>query len=259
MSTELFSLQTDDQILTITFSHPPANVLSVEALNQLGWIVGQIKRDSQNKVVILTSSGRFFCTGADLHELKQIRTVKEGRDFSARGQDLLNQIEGLDKPVIAAIQGACLGGGLELAMACHLRLAATEASFGLPEIKLGLIPGFGGTQRLPSLIGLAKGTELILTGKTLSAKEGRDFGLVNEVVPLSDLFTHANRLAREIKTKGAPAVRAALEAIRSRRELISTEGFTREAELFGLLSNTSDAQEGLTAFLEKRPPQFGDT
>jgi enoyl-CoA hydratase/carnithine racemase len=258
MDTNLFSIQSNDRVLTITFSHPPANVLSAEALTHLDHIVGQVERDKNHKVVILTTAGRFFCTGADIQEIKQIHSAKEGRDFSARGQQLLDRIEDLDKPVIAAIQGACLGGGLELAMACHLRLAANEASFGLPEITLGFIPGFGGTQRLPNLIGLAKGTEFILTGKTLSAEEAHTLGLINEVVPLPNLVTHANRLAHLIAEKGAPAIRAALGAIRSRRDLRANEGFTREGELFGSLCETFDAQEGLTAFLEKRPPRFRD-
>ena len=258
MATPLFSIQSDDQVVTITFSNPPANVLSAEALTQLDQIVGQVEGASSHQVVILTSAGRFFCTGADLRELRQIRSAKEGRAFSTRGQLLLKRIEKLEKPVIAVIQGGCLGGGLELAMACHLRLAVPEAYFGLPEIKLGLIPGFGGTQRLPNLIGLAKGTELILTGKTLSADEAHTLGLINEVVPLPNVLTRAHNLAHLIKEKGRAAIRAALEAIRSRRDSMVNKGFTQEAELFGRLCETSDAQEGITAFLEKRPPRFRD-
>ena len=157
MDTNFFTIQSDQHILTILFSNPPANVLNAEALTQLDKIVAQVEADSKDKVVILRTAGRSFCAGADIHEIKRLRTAKEGREFSARGQKIFNRIEGLDKPVIVAIQGACVGGGLELVMACHLRLAATEASFRLPESTLGFIPGFGGTQRLPSLIGLAKG------------------------------------------------------------------------------------------------------
>jgi enoyl-CoA hydratase/carnithine racemase len=174
------------------------------------------------------------------------------------GQAILNKIEALDKPVIAAINGACLGGGLELALCCHIRLAAEGARLGLPEITLGIMPGFGGTQRLPRLIGRSKATELILTGDIISAHEARTLGLVSHVVPPDDLLRHAHGLARRIAAKGQVAVRAALQAIHQGEALGLHEGLSLEARLFGRLCETEDKKEGLAAFLEKRQPRFKD-
>jgi enoyl-CoA hydratase/carnithine racemase len=169
---------------------------------------------------------------------------------------LLNRIERYDKPVIAAINGACLGGGLEMAMACHMRVAAAVARFGLPEIKLGLIPGFGGTQRLPRIIGPSKAAELILTGETIMAEEALRLGLVNLVVPAAEVLPQARHVAALITAKGRLAIQAALRAIRTSLDSPFAEGLAREGELFGMLCETPDKKEGTTAFLEKRSPKF---
>ncbi len=247
-----------DRVATVTFNNPPANLLSTHVLKELDRHVERFEADPTVKVVVFTALGRFFCPGADVKELRQIKTAQQGKDLSSRGQDLLNRIERLDKPVIAAVNGPCLGGGLELALACHMRIAAQEASFGLPELHLGLIPGYGGTQRLVRTIGPSKATELILTGATISADDALTLGLVNEVCPQSDLLPRAHALADLIKSKGAPAIRAALQALRAGQDLPLAEGLAREAELFGQLFETHDAKEGTSAFLEKRPPNFQD-
>jgi enoyl-CoA hydratase/carnithine racemase len=210
------------------------------------------------RVVVLTAAGRLFCPGADINELAAIGVAHQGMDFAGRGQALLNRIERFDKPVIAAINGVCLGGGLEMAMACHMRVAAAGILLGLPETKLGLIPGFGGTQRLPRIIGPSKAAEMILTGATITAEQALPLCLVNRVVPAQELLRTAHDLARLITNTGRLATQAALRAIRTGLDSPLGEGLAREAELFGELCETADKKEGTRAFLEKRPAKFTD-
>ncbi|MEK7301491.1 MAG: enoyl-CoA hydratase-related protein, partial [Nitrospirota bacterium] len=174
------------------------------------------------------------------------------------GQALFSHIERLDKPVLAAINGTCVGGGLELALACHIRIAAAGALLGLPEIKLGLIPGFGGTQRLPRVVGASQAAELILTGESLPAEEALRIGLVSRVVPPHELTAQAEAIAALITARGKTAIEAALHAIRGGLDIPLSEGLAREAELFGRLCVTRDKQEAVQAFLEKRQPRFAD-
>ena len=258
MSTELLLLSVTEQVATVTFNNPPANLLSTAVVDELDGLVEALTTDSSIKVIVITSSGRFFCPGADLNELQNIDTPKQATAMSIRGQKLLDRIEQLDIPVIASINGTCLGGGLELAMACHLRFASTRASFGLPELNLGLIPGYGGLQRLPRLIGSSRAAELILTGTVISADEAHRCGLVNDVWPEADLLPRTHALADQIKQKGRLAIRAALRALRAAQDRTLTEGLIQEAKLFGELFTTHDAKEGITAFLEKRSPHFRD-
>ena len=178
--------------------------------------------------------------------------------MAVRGQAIFNKIELFEKPVIAAINGPCLGGGLELAMCCHIRLAAEGARLGQPEINLGIIPGFGGTQRLSRLVGRSRALELILTGDLISASEAKAIGLVSQVLPPEELLRRAQGLARKIASKGHLAARAALRAIREGAELKLEEGLLQEAQLFGDLCDSEDKREGVSAFLEKRQPQFKD-
>lgn len=245
-----------ERIATVTLNNPPANVLNSSVLKELDRVLGKLEADDAAGVIILTAAGRFFCTGADIKELAQINTVYQGTDLSGRGQALLNRIERFDKPVIAAINGACLGGGLELAMACHMRVAAAGARLGLPEINLGLIPGFGGTQRLPRIIGPSKAAELILTGEPITSEEALGLGLVNRVVAVEQVLSQAHTLAGMITSKGRLATQAALRAIRTGLDSPLAEGLARETELFGGLCETPDKKEGTAAFLEKRKPKF---
>jgi enoyl-CoA hydratase len=243
-------------IAKVVLSHPPANVLSVSVLQELDRAFGELEANADVRVVVLVGSGRFFCAGGDIKELALLSTAHQGSDFAERGQGLLNRIERCDKPVIAAINGTCLGGGLELAMACHMRVAATGIQLGLPEVKLGLIPGLGGTQRLPRIIGPSKAAELILTGDTLTSEQAMALGLVNRVLPVEDVLPVAMAMAATVVTKGRLAIQAALRAIRTGLDSPMAEGLAREAELFGELCETADKKEGIQAFLDKRPPQF---
>jgi enoyl-CoA hydratase/carnithine racemase len=214
--------------------------------------------DDGVKAVVITGAGRFFVAGADIRVLAGIPSSREGEEMALVGQAILNKIEAFGKPVIAAINGVCLGGGLELAMCCHIRLAAEGARLGQPEINLGIMPGFGGTQRLARLIGHSKAMELILTGDSISAQEAKELGLVTQVVAAEGLLRQAQGLARRIAFKGRLAVRAALQAIQQGTDLGLREGLALEAKLFGGLCDTEDKKEGLAAFLEKRQPRFSD-
>jgi len=254
----LISRTVEDGVAILTLNHPPANTLTPEVLAELKAAFDALATEVAVKVVVFTGTGRFFIAGADIRVLAAIPSSREGTDMALRGQAIFNKIESFEKPVIAAINGACLGGGLELAMCCHIRLAAEDARLGQPEINLGIIPGFGGTQRLLRLIGRSKATELVLTGDLISAKEAKAFGLVSHVVPPEDLLRQAMGLARKIATKSRVAVRAALQAIDEGAELELHDALALEARLFGGLCDSEDKKEGTTAFLQKRQPQFKD-
>ncbi len=256
MPYRLLAINLCDRIATVTLENPPSNLLTMSSVTELDHVFGELEADETVRVIILTGAGRFFCPGADIRELAQVVNAHQGSELSGRGQALLNRIERLDKPVIAAINGPCMGGGLELAMACHMRVAAAGIPLGLPEIKLGLIPGFGGTQRLPRIIGPSKASELILTGQTLTSEEALTLGLVNRVVPVQDVLAQAKTMAEMVTAKGRLATLAALRAIRTGLDSPMAEGLARESELFGELCETPDMKEGTTAFLEKRPPKF---
>lgn len=257
-SYRLLAVTVVERVATVTLKNPPANVLSAGLLTELEELAARLQTDPAVRVSILTGLGRFFCTGADIAELSRVTTARDGVALARRGQALFTRVEESDKPFIAAINGGCLGGGLELSMACHLRLAAAGVSLGLPEVQLGLIPGYGGTQRLPRLIGPSKAFELILTGGTMTAEEACDCGLVTRVVPALDLLKEARAVARAIAARSRPAVQAALRALRAAQDQPMAEGLAREAELFGALCESPDKKEGTTAFLEKRPPKFTD-
>lgn len=235
------------------------NALSRAMLRDLSDAFTQLERQSDLRAVILTGSGESaFCAGTDINELAELNQ-DEARAASERGQAVCNQIENCPVPVIAAIKGIAAGGGCELALACHLRIASTNAQFTLPETKLGLIPAYGGTQRLTREIGYGRGLEVMLTGKAISAEEGYQFGLVNQITDAVDVFTAAESLTREISTLAPLAVRACLRAVTQGLELPLNEGMALEAELFSSLFATQDTREGTRAFLEKRPPVFKGT
>ncbi|GJL54008.1 MAG: crotonase [Nitrospirales bacterium] len=254
----LITQKVEDFVAILTINHPPANALTPDLLRELESTMDDLAENERVKALVLTGAGRFFIAGADIRVLAGIASSQEGQKMALDGQAIFNKIERSTKPVIAAINGACFGGGLELAMCCHIRLAANEARLGQPEINLGIIPGFGGTQRLPRLIGSSKATELVLTGESISAEEARTLGLVSQVMPSGDLMRQAIGLARRIASKGQLAVQAALQAIRQGTEIGLREGLTLEANLFGALCESADKTEGLAAFLEKRQPHFQD-
>jgi enoyl-CoA hydratase len=247
------------QIARITLHNPPANTITASVLKALEQVLSEVEQDEYVRAVIVTGSGRFFCAGADIHELTRLNTSHAGTEFALQGQALFNHIERYDKPVLAAINGICVGGGLELAMACHMRIAASGASLGLPEIKLGLIPGFGGTQRLSRLVGASRAAEMLLTGETVMAEEALKIGLVGRVVADHELTTQAEAIVRMIAARGADAVQAVLHAIRGGLDIPLSEGLVREAELFGRLCATPDKREAVQAFIGKRQARMAET
>lgn len=246
-------------IAVIAIDNPPANVLSIALLDELDAALDKVFADKPVKSVIMRSlSPKFFVAGADIKEIAALDSNKAGREFAEKGQALLNKIERASTVVMAAVEGICMGGGCELAMACHLRIAGSQAVFGLPEINLGIMPGFGGTQRLPRLVGESRALEWILTGKKIEANDAFATGLVNHVVEQGAAYETALVLARQIETKGALAIAAILTAMRDRESLSLDDRLKREARLFGELFETGDKREGVNAFLGKRPPRFED-
>jgi len=239
-------------IARVTLHNPPANTINGAVLKELEQVLNDIEQDDYVRAVIVTGSGRFFCAGADVHELTRLNSSHAGTDFALHGQALFNHIERCDKPVIAAINGICLGGGLELALACHLRIAESRASLGLPEIILGLIPGFGGTQRLSRVVGASKAAEMLLTGETVMADQALRIGLLSRVVPAEELMAQSDAIASRIAASGTAAVQAILHAIRGGLDIPLSEGLVREAELFGRLCATPEKQKAVQAFIDTR-------
>ncbi|HLI30776.1 MAG TPA: enoyl-CoA hydratase-related protein [Terriglobia bacterium] len=241
----------------VTVNRPEKlNALSRLVIEELKTCFESIQKDAEISVAIVTGAGdRAFIAGADLNEVAA-STPAEGREASLRAQALLTLIENLGKPVIAAIRGYALGGGCELAMACTLRVASENARFGQPEVKIGLIPGYGGSQRLPRLVGKGRALEMILTGEPISAEEAYRIGLVNLVTPDEKLMTSADALARKIMANAPQAVKLSMEAVNHGLEMTEREGEFLEAALFSLCCATEDMKEGTRAFLEKRSPKF---
>lgn len=249
----------EDRVAIVTIDHRPVNALDRQTMQELKQVVDSAQADATVKALIVTGAGSLaFVAGADIKEVGQLRSPQEAQEVAALGQAVFLSLQRLGKPVIAAINGVCLGGGLELAMACHLRISGDRARFGQPEISLGIIPGWGGTQRLPRLIGKAKATEWILTGDVVTAQEAHRLGLVNQVVPQDQVLKAAKDLARKIVSKGGVAVAEALKAIEAGLDQPLDAGLAKEAEAFGRVAATEDSKEGVRAFLEKRQPQFKD-
>ena len=257
MAYETLLVEKENRICIVTINRPDKlNALNKTAKSELKGLFEDLKKDEHVDVVILTGSGeKSFVAGTDIGELTKL-DEKSGKEFAAGGQQVFARIEGLGKPVIAAVNGYALGGGLEIALACHIRLAAENARFGQPEVNLGIIPGYGGTQRLARQVGEAKAMEMILTGDHVTAQEAHRLGLVNAVVPQAELMTLAKKMASTIASKGQVAIRMALKAVHVTQETHLTEGLEVEASLFGLCCGTEDFKEGAQAFLEKRKPEF---
>jgi len=232
------------------------NAISRAVLAELETHVSRVSGGQEVRAVILTGAGdKAFIAGADISELAHVDAY-EAEESSRFGQGVLDLIENLGKPVIAAINGFALGGGCETAMACTIRIAAEHAKFGQPEVKLGLLPGGGGTQRLPRLVGKGRALQLILTGETISAQEAYRIGLINEIVPAANLIERAEAILKQIAANAPIAVKFSLEAANKGLETSQAEGFVLEASYFGICAATEDKKEGTSAFLEKRAPQF---
>jgi len=244
-------------IAYVTLNRPKVlNALNGKTWEELQAAFEAVRDDAEVRGVILTGAGdKAFIAGADISELAHLTAV-EAEKSSSYGQEVLNLVENLGKPVIAAINGFALGGGCETAMACTIRIAVENAKFGQPEVKLGVLPGGGGTQRLPRLVGKGRALQLILTGEMISAQEAYRIGLVNEVVPAVNLITRSEAILNQIFANAPVAVRYSLEAVNKGIETSQAEGMALEASLFGLCAGTDDKKEGTQAFLEKRKPQF---
>jgi enoyl-CoA hydratase/carnithine racemase len=232
------------------------NALNAATWEDLRTAFETARDDDEVRGVILTGAGdKAFIAGADINELAHLTAV-EGEESSSLGQAVLNLVENLGKPVIAAINGFALGGGCETAMACTIRIASETAKFGQPEVKLGVLPGAGGTQRLPRLVGKGRALQLILTGEVIGAQEAYRIGLINEVVPAANLIARAEAILKQIFSNAPVAVKYSLEAVNKGLETSQNEGLALEASFFGLCAGTEDKKEGTSAFLEKRPAKF---
>ena len=257
MNYKTLLLDVKDHVAVITINRPDKlNALNAQTINDLDTVFDALKNDNDIYVIIITGSGeKAFVAGADISELNKL-DVMSAKVFSERGQAVFNKIENSDKPVIAAVNGFALGGGCELALACHIRLAGENAKFGQPEVNLGIIPGYGGTQKLARLINAGRAMEYILTADMIDANEALRLGLVNKVYPQAELIENAKSLANKIAGKGQQAIRYAMKSIRAVNELSLKEGQNLEASLFALCCGTEDFKEGTAAFLEKRKPVF---
>lgn len=247
-------------ISVVTINRPDKlNALNDETLDELFDCFNKIKHDTNIDVIIITGAGeKSFVAGADISEISKLDVIS-AKAFCEKGQEVFNLIEKLSKPVIAAVNGFALGGGCELAMACHIRLASEKAKFAQPEVNLGIIPGYGGTQRLTRLVNTSRSAELILTGDIIDANEAYRIGLVNKVYNPAELMERAFELAEKIASKAQAAVRLALKAIVSANELSLSEGQNLESGLFAVCCGTKDFKEGTSAFLEKRKPNFNNS
>ncbi len=246
-----------DQVRTITVNRPDKlNALNRQTLLELQQAIIKAHGDDAVRVIVITGSGeKAFVAGADISEI-QAQSAVQARAFSAMGQNLMSLIQSLDKPVIAAINGFALGGGMELALACHLRIASNNARLGLPEIKLGIMPGFGGTQRLLRLVGTTRALEMSLTGEPISAERAQELGIVNRVVTSDELASAVLGLSGSLAEAAPEAVRGILQAINQGTDTDLNTGLALETARFALCCATEDMKEGTGAFLEKRKPEF---
>lgn len=250
-------LEKEGKIAIVTINRPKAlNALNSETLKDLDTVVADLEKDKDIYAVILTGAGeKSFVAGADISEMKDLNE-EQGKEFGILGNNVFRRLEKLDKPVIAAISGFALGGGCELAMSCDIRIASVKAKFAQPEVGLGITPGFGGTQRLPRIVGAAKAKELIYTGDIINAEEALRIGLVNKVVPLESLLDEAKALANKIAENAPIAVKLCKDAIDRGMQVSIDEAILVEAEDFGKCFSTEDQKEGMTAFVEKRAKNF---
>lgn len=253
---EFIKLSIEDGVAVATINRPPANALARALISEVDELMNAVENDDRVRVVVLHGEGRFFSAGADIKEFTSVSSGEEFSKLAANGQQVLERLESFSKPVIAAIHGAALGGGLELAMACHMRIVTDSAKLGLPELQLGIIPGFAGTQRLPRYVGMAKAAEMLLTSEPISGTEAHRLGLANHVYSEEEMLPKTMELAKKIAKKSPIAVKVALEMLQYTKDASYHEGVRAEAASFGTVFVSEDAREGIQAFLEKREPVF---
>jgi enoyl-CoA hydratase len=256
MAYDTLTIAVADRVATITVNRPDKlNALNDLVIAELGDAIDEVRANNDVGGVILTGAGRAFVAGADISELEK-HGAMSAKALAQRGQDVFRRFETSSKPTIAAVNGFALGGGCELAMACHVRIASESAKFGQPEVKLGVVPGYGGTQRLPRLVGKGRALQLLLTGEMIDAQEAFRIGLVNRVVPNDQLLITATTMMQAMLANGPLALAHCIEAVNAGYDLPLQDALTLEATLFGLLAATEDKREGTRAFLEKRAPSF---
>ena len=257
MSFETLLVDHDDRVAVVTINRPKVlNALNSQTVNELQQVMQQLQQDSGVRAIVLTGAGeKSFVAGADINELA-VLSPADVQQHARRGQKVFDEIEHLGKPVVAAVNGFALGGGCELAMACTVRVAAETARFGQPEINLGIIPGYAGSQRLPRLVGKGVALEILLSGDMISAARAYEIGLVNKVVPAADLLAEAKKLAHALAAKAPIATRYIIEAVNHGFEMSLADAQYLEASLFGLVASTDDMKEGTKAFLEKRKAEW---
>ncbi|MBC7258766.1 MAG: enoyl-CoA hydratase/isomerase family protein [Chloroflexi bacterium] len=249
----------EERIAILTIDHPPANAFDTRTVMDLNAAFDEVLANPEVKAIIITGAGQFaFVAGADINEINALKGHDDAKEVVVKGQQLFSKIEASPKPVIAAINAVCLGGGNELAMSCHIRIASDRARFGQPEINLGIIPGWGGTQRLPRYVGKGKAFELLFTGDMITAQEAFRIGLVNKVVPAGDVIKEAKGLAKKIVSKSALSLAAIIDAVNKGLEMDLQDALLYEAEHFAKLCETYDMREGVAAFLQKRQAKFED-
>ena len=253
---EFLKMSIDDGVAVTTINRPPANALSRALIQEVNTLLDKVENDDSVRVIVLHGEGKFFSAGADIKEFTSVTSGAEFSELAASGQAVFERLEKFHKPVIAAIHGAALGGGLELAMSCHMRFVTERAKLGLPELQLGLIPGFGGTQRLPRYVGMAKAAEMLLTSDPISGSEAVRLGLANQFFEEEELLSETLKLAKKIAKKGPVAVKAALDMLQFSKHSSFYEGVQAESDSFGNVFVSEDAKEGIQAFLEKREPIF---
>ncbi|WP_421380319.1 enoyl-CoA hydratase [Bacillus salacetis] len=253
---QYLSCKFENQTALVTIQRPPANALASDLIIELDGLMDELENNDEVRVILLHGEGRFFSAGADIKEFTKVESGSDFTKLSKRGQDLFERMENFPKPIIASIHGAALGGGLELAMGCHIRIVGENAKLGLPELQLGLVPGFAGSQRLAKFVGSAKAAEMLLTSEPITGKEAVQWGLANRAYADEEVLDHAKKLAFTIAKKSPVAMKAALELLSYTKHERFYEGVKREAELFGDVFMSEDGQEGIKAFIEKRTPEF---
>lgn len=248
--------QIEGKIAVITINRPPANALSQELLLELDEMLTEFSTNDDVRVIVIRGEGKFFCAGADIREFTTIGSPEKAYELARNGQQLMDKIEQYPKPIIASIHGAALGGGLELAMGCHIRLVSENAKLGLPELSLGIIPGFAGTQRLPKYVGEQIALEMMITSEPISGTEACQYGLALRAFPEEKLFEETMKLAEKFASKSPASVKAVINLLKYTKTEQFAEGIEQEAKWFSEVFRTEDAKEGIQAFIEKRKPNF---
>ncbi|KIL46261.1 enoyl-CoA hydratase [Jeotgalibacillus campisalis] len=248
--------ENEQMVSTATIERPPANALASQLIEEIDQWLTAVEHDPEVRSLLIHGKGRFFSAGADIKEFTQIEDGAAFSELARRGQRVFERMESFSKPIIASIHGAALGGGLELAMGCHIRYVSEEAKLGLPELQLGLVPGFAGSQRLPRFVGFAKAAEMLLTSEPISGKEAVQWGLANQAFPEEEVFEKSKALALKMAQKSPLSVKAALDLLQYAKTADFEQGVQKEADWFGEVFVSNDAKEGIDAFIQKRTPVF---